>query len=89
MKITRLALAFLLFAGAAHAADGGDYFFRRRADLLRLWNEPEASVLIVDRRAMPALAKSLGAFTIIAEDRKKIAVTRTPAAGMERPTPGE
>ncbi|HXR25826.1 MAG TPA: glycosyltransferase family 39 protein [Candidatus Binataceae bacterium] len=75
--------------GAAHASDGPNYFFTRRADLLRLWNEPQPSLLIVDRGAMPALAKSLGAFTIIAEDHKKIAVMRTPAAGMERPTPGD
>jgi len=75
--------------GAAHAADGSSYFFTRRADLLRLWSEPQPSVLIVDRGAMPALEKSLGAFTVIAEDTKKIAVMRTPAAGLERRTPGE
>ena len=75
--------------GAAHAADGPNYFFTRRADLLRLWNEPQPSLLIVDRGAMPALAKSLGAFTIIAEDHKKIAVMRTPVAGMEKSKPGD
>jgi 4-amino-4-deoxy-L-arabinose transferase-like glycosyltransferase len=75
--------------GAAHAADGPNYFFTRRADLLRLWNEPQPSLLIVDRGVMPALAKSLGTFTIIAEDHKKIAVMRTPGAAMERPRPGD
>ena len=75
--------------GAAHAADGSKYFFTRRADLLRLWNEPQPSLLIVDRGAMPALAKSLGTFTIIAENHKKIAVMRTPGAAMERPIPGD
>ena len=74
--------------GAAHAPDASSYFFRRRVDLLRLWNEPQPSLLIVDRGAMPGLAKSLGAFTIIAEDHKKIAIMRTPAAGMKRSTPG-
>lgn len=60
--------------GAAHAADGSNYFFTHRSDLLRLWNEPQPSVLIVDRGAMPALAKSLGAFRVLAADTKKIAV---------------
>jgi len=75
--------------GAAHAADGPKYFFTRRADLLRLWNESQPSLLIVDRGAMPALAKSLGAFTIIAEDHKKIAVMRPPVTGMEKSKPGD
>jgi hypothetical protein len=42
--------------------------------------------LIVDRKAMPALEKSLGAFTVIAEDERKIAVTHALPAGSERPS---
>jgi 4-amino-4-deoxy-L-arabinose transferase-like glycosyltransferase len=75
--------------GAAHAADGPNYFFTRRSDLLRLWNEPVWSLLIIDRGAMPGLVKSLGPFTIIAEDHKKIALMRTPSADKGRAPPHE
>jgi 4-amino-4-deoxy-L-arabinose transferase-like glycosyltransferase len=64
--------------GAAHAPDGSSYFFTRRADLLSLWREPQPSVLIVDRSAMPTLEDSLGAFTVIAEDNRKIAMAHRP-----------
>jgi 4-amino-4-deoxy-L-arabinose transferase-like glycosyltransferase len=64
--------------GAAHAPDGPSYFFMRRPDLLGLWRDPQPSVLIVDRSAMPTLEESLGSFTVIAEDNRKIAVARKP-----------
>jgi 4-amino-4-deoxy-L-arabinose transferase-like glycosyltransferase len=69
--------------GAAHAPDGSSYFFRRRAALLNLWRDPEQSVLIVDRGAMPTLEESLGAFTVIAEDKRKIAVAHKTDGGPE------
>jgi 4-amino-4-deoxy-L-arabinose transferase-like glycosyltransferase len=62
--------------GAAHASDGREYFFTRRADLMRLWSDPTPTVLIVDQSAMPALAPALGEFTVIAEDSKKVAIER-------------
>lgn len=61
--------------GAKHSADASKYFFDRRADLLRLWNEPEPTVMVVDRWAFPSLEKSLGRYTVIASDSKKLAIT--------------
>ena len=62
--------------GADHSPGANEYFFMRRADLLRLWNEPRPTVLIIDRWALPPLRKSLGAFKVIASDSKKLALTR-------------
>ena len=35
--------------GAEHAPDAARFFFTRRDDLLRLWKEPQPSVLVIDR----------------------------------------
>ncbi|HLW70373.1 MAG TPA: glycosyltransferase family 39 protein [Candidatus Binataceae bacterium] len=74
--------------GAAHASDAANFFFTRRADLLRLWNEPIPSVLIVDRAAFAPLAASLGPYTVVAADAKKIAVTRGTSDPAQRPIGG-
>ncbi|HZP44294.1 MAG TPA: glycosyltransferase family 39 protein [Candidatus Binataceae bacterium] len=68
--------------GAAHAADGPAYFFDRRADVIRLWREPEPSVLVVDRPAFRTIEGALGAYRVVASDGRKIAVTQAspPAA---------
>lgn len=60
--------------GARHSPDGSNFFFTRRADLLRLWNQPQRTVLIVDRWALPSLGKDLGRYSVIASDSKKLAV---------------
>jgi 4-amino-4-deoxy-L-arabinose transferase-like glycosyltransferase len=60
--------------GAEHAPDAARYFFTRRADLMRLWNEPRPTVLIVDWSALTPLQPSLGRYRIIAVDSKKIAI---------------
>jgi hypothetical protein len=62
--------------GAEHAADAAQFFFTRRADLMRLWHATPPPVLIVDRSAMPPIAASLGPYTVIASDQKKLAITR-------------
>jgi 4-amino-4-deoxy-L-arabinose transferase-like glycosyltransferase len=63
--------------GSTHAPDGAAFFFSRRPDLLRLWNATPAPVLILDRGALPPLASSLGAYRVIAEDEKKLAIMRS------------
>jgi 4-amino-4-deoxy-L-arabinose transferase-like glycosyltransferase len=62
--------------GAEHAADASQYFFTRRTDLLRLWNQPRPTVIVIDRWALPPLAGSLGPFKVIASDAKKLAIMR-------------
>jgi 4-amino-4-deoxy-L-arabinose transferase-like glycosyltransferase len=74
--------------GAAHASDAADFFFSRRADLLRLWSEPIPTVLIVDRTAFTPLAPNLGQFTLVAADAKKIAVTHDVRGAVKRPAGG-
>jgi 4-amino-4-deoxy-L-arabinose transferase-like glycosyltransferase len=60
--------------GYHHAADADHFFFTRRADLLRLWREPQKTILIVDRPAFAPLAPALGQYQVVAEDTKKIAI---------------
>jgi 4-amino-4-deoxy-L-arabinose transferase-like glycosyltransferase len=62
--------------GSEHDADAGEYFFIRRADLLRLWNDPRPTVLVIDRFALDALKPLLGSYTTIASDPKKVAIMR-------------
>jgi 4-amino-4-deoxy-L-arabinose transferase-like glycosyltransferase len=62
--------------GANHAPDATEFFFTRLTDLLRLWDEPQPSVVIVDRGAFASLAPRLGAYSVIASDAKKIVVIR-------------
>jgi len=62
--------------GSEHDPDAGEYFFIRRADLLRLWNDPRPTVLVIDRFALDPLKQSLGNYKIIASDPKKVAIMR-------------
>jgi hypothetical protein len=62
--------------GAEHAADAAQFFFTRRTDLMRLWKATPPPVLIVDRSALPPIAASLGPYTVIASDQKKLAIMR-------------
>ena len=66
--------------GAEHAADASEYFFSRRADLLRLWNQSRPTVIVIDRWALPPLAGSLWPFKVIASDEKKLAITHPDTA---------
>jgi 4-amino-4-deoxy-L-arabinose transferase-like glycosyltransferase len=64
--------------GADHAADAAEFFFSKEDDLLRLWKEPQASVLVIDRGALGQIAGILGAYAVIASDSRKLALTRRP-----------
>jgi 4-amino-4-deoxy-L-arabinose transferase-like glycosyltransferase len=68
--------------GSEHDPEAADYFFFRRADLLKLWNDPRATVFVVDRSAFDPIKRFLGAYTVIASDLKKVAIMR---AGSVRP----
>jgi 4-amino-4-deoxy-L-arabinose transferase-like glycosyltransferase len=60
--------------GAEHAPDGSAFFFTRVDDLLRLWREPLASVLIIDRGVLGQLQGLLGNYQVIASDSRKLAL---------------
>jgi 4-amino-4-deoxy-L-arabinose transferase-like glycosyltransferase len=72
--------------GADHAADANEYFFYRRDDLIRLWNDPRPTVFVIDRFVIDALRPILGRWRVVASDRKKIAITRAgiPAASVQQ-----
>ncbi len=63
--------------GSEHDPEAADYFFVRRADLLKLWNEPRPTVFVIDRFALDPLKQFLGNFNVIASDAKKVAIVRT------------
>ena len=60
--------------GAAHAPDASQWFFTSRADLMRLWNQPRSTVLVIDRRALAPLRQSLGSYRVVASDSRKLAI---------------
>jgi 4-amino-4-deoxy-L-arabinose transferase-like glycosyltransferase len=62
--------------GADHAPDASGFFFTRREDLFRLWTEPQASVLVIDRGALAPIQNRLGTYRVIASDSKKLALMR-------------
>ena len=62
--------------GSEHDPDAAEYFFIRRADLLKLWNDPRPTVFVIDRFAFDPLKQILGAYQVIASDRKKVAIMR-------------
>jgi hypothetical protein len=63
--------------GAEHAPDAAQFFFAGRADLIRLWNDPQPTVLVIDRTALAPVANSLGPFDVISSDAKKLAIMRS------------
>jgi 4-amino-4-deoxy-L-arabinose transferase-like glycosyltransferase len=67
--------------GAAHVPDASQFFFTSRSDLLRLWKEAQPAVLVIDRKALPQIQKSLEPYKVIASDSKKLALERVAAAG--------
>jgi 4-amino-4-deoxy-L-arabinose transferase-like glycosyltransferase len=60
--------------GAKHAPDASSFFFTQRDDLLRLWKEPQASVLVIDREALGQIQGLLGSYRVIASDSRKLAL---------------
>ncbi len=60
--------------GAERAADAKDYFFKSDADLLRLWNRPGDTVLVIDAGDLARLKDRLGNFTLLAVEHTKRAI---------------
>ncbi len=74
--------------GAKHSPDASNFFFKHKADLLRLWAAPHSPVLVLDRNVLPPLKGNLGKFNVIAEDRKKIAIRRSASPESDVPQLG-
>lgn len=70
--------------GSEHDPEAADYFFIRRADLLKLWNDPRPTVFVIDRFALDPLKQFLGNFNVIASDLKKVAIVRTASPADDR-----
>lgn len=70
--------------GAEHAPDASRWFFTSRSDLMRLWNEPRPTVLVIDRWALAPLQPSLGPYRVVASDAKKLAIVPLRAANNAR-----
>jgi 4-amino-4-deoxy-L-arabinose transferase-like glycosyltransferase len=68
--------------GSEHDPDAANYFFIRRADMLKLWNDPRPTVFVIDRFALDPIKRLLGPYTMIASDLKKVAIMR---AGITQP----
>ena len=66
--------------GSEHDPKAADYFFIRRADLVKLWNDPRPTVFVIDRFALDPLKQFLGNYEVIASDLKKVAIMRTAAS---------
>jgi hypothetical protein len=60
--------------GAEHARDASDYFFTSDDDLLRLWNQPGDTVLVLDAGDLTRLKGRLGNFTLLAVEHTKRAI---------------
>jgi len=60
--------------GAERAPDAKDYFFASDSDLLRLWNQPGDTVLVLDAGDLARLKNQLGNFTLLAVEHTKRAI---------------
>jgi 4-amino-4-deoxy-L-arabinose transferase-like glycosyltransferase len=75
--------------GARHSPDASEFFFTHREELLRLWKEPQATVLVIDRAALGQLQSSLGRYKVVASDSKKLALTRERGEGQVKGSPSD
>jgi len=60
--------------GAERAPDASDYFFTSDSELLRLWNQPGDTVLVLDAGDLARLKDKLGNFTLLAVEHTKRAI---------------
>lgn len=60
--------------GSERASDAKDYFFTSDNDLLRLWNRPGDTVLVLDAGDLARLKDRFGNFTLIAVEHTKRAI---------------
>jgi 4-amino-4-deoxy-L-arabinose transferase-like glycosyltransferase len=75
--------------GAEHTSDASHFFFTGTDELLRLWREPQVSVLVIDRGALEPIRGLLGGYTVIAADSKKLALIRCSQTERREMTDGE
>jgi 4-amino-4-deoxy-L-arabinose transferase-like glycosyltransferase len=60
--------------GAERAPDANKYFFTSDDELLRLWDRPGNTVLVIDERDLARLKDRLGNFTLLAVEHTKRAI---------------
>jgi Dolichyl-phosphate-mannose-protein mannosyltransferase/Aminoarabinose transferase C-terminal domain len=60
--------------GARHAPDRGEWFFKKDADLMRLWRSPGRKVLVLDAPDLARMRDELGPYTLIASELRKRAI---------------
>ncbi len=60
--------------GAERAPDARDFFYTSDNELLRLWNQPGDSVLVLDAGDLARLKDKLGNFTLLAVEHTKRAI---------------
>lgn len=60
--------------GAEHAPDANEFFYTSDNELLRLWNQPGDTVLVLDAGDLARLKDRLGNFTLLAVEHTKRAI---------------
>jgi 4-amino-4-deoxy-L-arabinose transferase-like glycosyltransferase len=60
--------------GARLAPDRDQWFFRKDADLMRLWRSPGQKVLVLDAPDLARMRDELGPYTLIARELRKRAI---------------
>jgi 4-amino-4-deoxy-L-arabinose transferase-like glycosyltransferase len=60
--------------GARLAPDRAQWFFRKDADLLRLWRSPGRKVLVLDAPDLARMREELGPYTLIGSELRKRAI---------------
>lgn len=63
--------------GAALAPDEKDYFFQSDAELMRLWDEPGARVIVLDAADLERLRGRLGGYILIGSEFHKRAILKS------------
>ncbi len=60
--------------GARRAPDRDQWFFKKDADLMRLWRSPGRKVLVLDAPDLARMREELGPYTLIASELRKRAI---------------
>lgn len=60
--------------GAHHSKDANKYFLKKPRQMLRLWERPHPTVIVIDASQLARLKHKLGSFTLIASENTKRAI---------------